>query len=80
MALVDEAGFVCNQSQGVIGASDQGLCPLKALLDEVTLWPDPHRLLEGATKMVNAEAGDRSKLGQRQVPIEVCFDVVTDTL
>src|SRR5215472_4817355 len=76
MALVDEAGLLRNQSQGLIGVSDQCLRPFKATLDEITLWPDPNSLLERATEVVSAETADRSEFGQRQVSIQMCFDVV----
>ena len=79
MALVDEAGLLRNQSQGLIGVSDQCLRPFKATLDEITLWPDPNSLLERATEVVSAETADRSEFGQRQVSIQMCFDVVIDT-
>ena len=79
MALVDEADLARNRGQGLVGTSDKSLRPLKPPLYDITLWPNPDRLLKQAAEVVDAETGDRSQVRQPQTPIEMRLDVIIDT-
>ena len=50
MALVGEAGLLCNQGERLVGPAQQGLCTLEPTLDDIALRPNPGRLLERGLK------------------------------
>ena len=55
MALVGEAGLLCNQSQGLFRSAQQGFCKLEPALDDIALRSNPGRLLERTAEVVWAK-------------------------
>ena len=80
MALVGEAGFLCDQSKGLIGPAHQRLCTLKPALDDVALRSSADRLLERAAEVIGAQAGDIGENSERKIFIEMRLDVVAHAL
>jgi hypothetical protein len=80
MALVGEAGLLCDQSKGLVGLAQQGFCAREPALDDIALRPDARRLLEGAAEVIGAQTGHSCEFGQGQPIIEMCLDEVAHAL
>jgi hypothetical protein len=63
MALVDKAGFLRNQREGLAGLTQQVFCALDPALDDIALRPNSSRPLERAAEMIGAQTGDVGQHG-----------------
>ena len=64
MALVGEAGLLCNQGEGLVGSPHQGFCALEPALDDIALGTYTDRLLERAAEVIGAETCHPGKIAQ----------------
>jgi hypothetical protein len=54
MALVGEAGLLCNQCKRLAGLAQQAFGTFEPALDDVALRPNPSRLFERAAEVIGA--------------------------
>lgn len=62
MALVGEAGFLCDQGEGLAGLAQQALSALEPALNDIALRPNSGRPLEGAAEVIGAQTGQCGRL------------------
>jgi hypothetical protein len=65
-----------NIDQRSIALYQQGFCTLKALGADVAMWRLPHCVLEGARKMVSAQACNRCHAIKGKIALQVRFYVI----
>jgi hypothetical protein len=76
MALVGEAGLLCNLGEGLVCLLQQGFCTLEPTMDDTALRPNPGRLLERAAEVIRAQTDNVGKDSEPEVIVEMGLDVV----
>jgi len=65
MALVGEAGLLCNHREGLVDPAQQGFDALDPALDGIAPPPNhPSRFLERTAEVIRAETGDVGQHGE----------------
>ena len=76
MALVGKADILCDHGERLIAPTYQGFSPFDPPLHDITLCPDPDRLLEGAAEVIGAETRHPGEISEGQPIVEMGLDVV----
>jgi len=80
MALVGKPGLLRDPGEGLLGLTKQTLCALETALNDIALRPNPGGLLERAAEVIRAQTGDVGQNGEREIVVEMRFDIVAHPL